>query len=279
MVFLAAIPLCVAPDHLPWLRWQLAIGFLALAAVAFLISQAMLQSKEDHERDEREKDRDSQLSTIKQMLEKLTTGVPVVAVAEATKPVEAFEPKAATDISIKFIRAFLVNTNPFSAFLGDIYRAANRAEAYTVESDFLFEVHLVNRSDVSTTTQRIVCEANINGIWIPLAQRGSLNDYQLEFEDEVDNPSWLGGKRKRVEDLVPDLAEELRGKVLSKGVGYRGWLRFGIDLDPKETSPIQHRIYFIDALDVSHSVNVVDPLLTDGKIIHNPTVWRERMRR
>ena len=52
---LAVIPLAVPIDHLTWMRWQVAILVLACVAVVALVSQATIQSREDHEREEIER--------------------------------------------------------------------------------------------------------------------------------------------------------------------------------------------------------------------------------
>ena len=276
VVALTVVPLKYS-NELSWLRWQIAIPVMAVSAVIAVIWQAFIQSRQDQERDVRDMKLDTNLSEMKHMMFELKVGTPVAAVSQSTEPVGSLLAKADTDIAAKFVRAYLVNRHPFASFIGDVYRAANRE--YLVESDFLFEVHLVNKADVSTTIQKMTCEAEINGAWVSLLQLDSLSDYQLEFKDRVeDSPSWIGGQHKKVEDLLPDLAERLKGTILAKGVGYQGWLRFGLNLGPNEPSPVTHRLSFTDALDVSHPVRIVDPLLTDGNIIHNPKVWRERLR-
>jgi hypothetical protein len=202
----------------------------------------------------------------------------VVLVVHAAVVSRASKPSA-NGISAKFLRAHLIPNHPFAGFVKDIYRAAQR-EDYISESDFLFEIYLVNKG-VPVTIQKITCEAERDGKWEALPLVDNLDDYQLRFPDQlIDNPSWIGGKTAKVLDLEPNLANELKGKVLEKGVGYRGWLRFAIKLTNAESGkPVNNRVSFIDALDIAHPVLLPDPLPTDGEIIHNLKTWRERLRR
>lgn len=59
---LAVLPLVILPDHIPWLRYRaLSWGLLVLIVVLFLL-QVHFQSKEDDEREIRERDRDDLLA-------------------------------------------------------------------------------------------------------------------------------------------------------------------------------------------------------------------------
>lgn len=54
MAGLAWIPLFVPTTHLMWLRWQTAIGALIAVGLVALFFRERIQSREDHQRDERE---------------------------------------------------------------------------------------------------------------------------------------------------------------------------------------------------------------------------------
>jgi hypothetical protein len=279
---LAIIPLSVPPEHLTWLRWELAIIGLGVLAVIGLFWQAAIQSREDHEREAADKKRDERQQNIESLLLKLSTGSSVTAVSEPmSQPIKSVESDAmAGSISAKYVRASLVNHHPFATFVRDIYRAARQEDKYTEACDFLFEVHLVNKG-LPTTVQKIVCEAKRNNQWEKLPLVEDLDEYEIEFPDElVDNPHWLGGQREKIKALEPNLAKELlHGKALEKGIGHQGWVRFSIELTKEEIGkPIEHRVKFVDAFDVEHPVVLIEPLLMNGRIIHSPKVWSERLR-
>lgn len=64
VVLLAIIPLKVDSANLGWLRWQIAIYVFAALAIFSLIAQAFIQSKEDHQREQREIERDKRQTSI-----------------------------------------------------------------------------------------------------------------------------------------------------------------------------------------------------------------------
>ncbi len=74
VIALAVIPLNVSADHWLWFRWQATIWILVCVALVSLLAQASLQSKEDKERDRREKARDEHsaitLKLVTRMAEK-----------------------------------------------------------------------------------------------------------------------------------------------------------------------------------------------------------------
>ena len=269
------LPVLLRPDvlNLCWVRLLMVLcGVLAIVALVF---QARLQSKE-------EKEQKRLITEIHLCVQKVSSGKALEAKAEsATAETATSRTASGADISAKLLRGHLVHRHPFADLTGDLMRATGHPD-YRTQCDFLFEVHAVNRSENAVTVQRIIAEAEIGGRWIPLTLNKDLHDYQIEFEKElVDNPGFIGGQRPRVAELEPNLAETLDSAVMSKGIGYKGWLGFGAEISADEDlkKPIPYRITFIDALDCSHPVDTSEPLLTDGTIIHSPEVWRERFKR
>jgi hypothetical protein len=61
---LAALPLVVSPDHLPWLRFRVLSWELLVFIVVLFLLQVHLQSKEDDERSDREQAIDNLLARI-----------------------------------------------------------------------------------------------------------------------------------------------------------------------------------------------------------------------
>ena len=244
---------------------------LAGAAVVATILAEIFTCRENRARDFRFE------ATLKR-IEAVTDGSGTVK-AESEQTVVAPSAKDDVQISAKYVTEHLVNRHPFAAIVGDLYRAMGR-ESPPLECDLLVEIHLVNKTDTPVTIQSIIAEAELSGSWVPITLNEDLRDYQIEYEDElVDNPGWIGGQHPKREDLSPNLALELKGAPLVKGIGHRGWLRFGIDIPVQQQGkPIQHRITLVDALDNRHGVAVVGPMESRGRMIHNPEVWSQRLR-
>jgi hypothetical protein len=68
VVILAFIPLAVPPDHWIWARWTVAVIVCGMSAVVSLVYQALVQSREDAEREERERERDKTLAGLEKSL-------------------------------------------------------------------------------------------------------------------------------------------------------------------------------------------------------------------
>jgi hypothetical protein len=276
MLFEGIVPLTVSPEHLGWLRWQMSIGGVAVLGILAIIFQAFHSSKEEREQKQK-------IETILACVTKLSGGEAVQAKVElATAETVSVAGKSVISdiqISAKLLHGHLIQWHPLAGITDDFFRSAGR-EFHDTKCDFLLEVFLVNRSQTSISIQKIVGEMQIEEKWIPLKLVTDLNDYQFEFNDEtVDNPSWIGGRTAKVLDLVPNLADDLKTSVLSYGIHHQGWLRFGAEINTKYLiTPIPYRVTLVDALDGEHPVLTTEPLLTDGHIIHNPRVWRERLR-
>ena len=182
-------------------------------------------------------------------------------------------------IDAKYLRAHFIRTYPFGEFVDAAYRLKGQ-DSHDTDCDFLLEVFLVNTTNNPVTIQKIVADVQLDGAWKPLDLMDKLNDYQLEFPDKlVDSPEG-GVQIPKIEDLVPNLAESLRGVVLTRGIGYQGWLRFRAHLDTKYlTTAVTYRAAFIDALGHEHPIQKTDELLKDGIAVHSREVWRERFKR
>src|SRR5438045_2452172 len=81
MVALATIPLIAEPSHLGWLRWIIPMWSIVIVGVFSAILQAALQSKEDHEREERERQREEREQKRDENQEKITA-----ALSQLTQP-------------------------------------------------------------------------------------------------------------------------------------------------------------------------------------------------
>jgi hypothetical protein len=68
VVGLAVIPLFVPTDQLGWLRWQITIVVLGAGAIVALFVQITIQSREDHQRQAKEGERDARDQKIEALL-------------------------------------------------------------------------------------------------------------------------------------------------------------------------------------------------------------------
>jgi len=85
---LAIIPLSVQADHLGWLRWELAVIVLGLVAVVGLFVQAAIQSREDHERGQRDQTRDARSDEMRALLTRIAPSITTIAPLQAVTPAE-----------------------------------------------------------------------------------------------------------------------------------------------------------------------------------------------
>lgn len=98
---LAFIPLAVPPDHWLWMRWKVTVIGCSAAAVFALVYQAMAQSKEDVERQDKERDRDTALTALQKSL----TSGPVQGASDASNAITRSVPHTpGTFNSVEFFR-------------------------------------------------------------------------------------------------------------------------------------------------------------------------------
>ncbi|MGB8768413.1 MAG: hypothetical protein WCC92_02275 [Candidatus Korobacteraceae bacterium] len=185
-------------------------------------------------------------------------------------------------LSAKLLRAYLIRHHPWSDLIDQLVSVADPSgQGIQTDYDLVFEVHVVNKGGQPVTVQEIVGEAQITGAWQRLKPIPDLSEYQLQMKHEmVDNPSFMGGQSNKVVDLTPSLLEELSGKALTRGVGYRGWLEFRAEINNRMgENPLPYRIKFIDALDEEHPIITDVPLPDDATLIHSSKVWGRRLSR
>jgi hypothetical protein len=92
VVALALISLVVAPGHLPWLRYRILVWGLGVLAVASLFIQSHLQSKEEDERDIRERERDNLLAKLLEQKETVKLAPTPAKEAPSTPPTQPNQP-------------------------------------------------------------------------------------------------------------------------------------------------------------------------------------------
>jgi hypothetical protein len=162
-----------------------------------------------------------------------------------------------------FVRSHLMPRNALHSMTDQLLKARGR-ENYEMESDFLFEIFVVNRNpNRPITIKDFICEAKIGENWKPLARINDLTTYQLQKGDDE--------RESTRKDLI-NFADMTDRIPLTYGIGYRGWLRFELVTD-KNTLEKQvfTRLNILDAFGESHPVLPSEPTdTTDGTVVHNP---------
>jgi hypothetical protein len=144
--------------------------------------QSALQSKEDYDREQRDRERESREAernkereeAHKRQCAKMDEVIAaVVKLSIEGKPHAPVLAPAADEQEVElaawFVRARLANEYPFADMLDAVFKVAGR-ESYEVESDFLFEISVVNKTDTPVTVDKYVAETQIAGEWITLPQ-------------------------------------------------------------------------------------------------------------
>jgi hypothetical protein len=194
----------------------------------------------------------------------LTVGLALIvwAIRDLRKaPATVRGPAQGPILAAHFLRLHLMPRSPLQSMVDQVFKAAGRAD-YETSCDFLFKIFLVNTTDNPATVKNVTAEAQIGGEWKALTPIEDLTDYQLELGEGPQAP------RK---DLT-NLAKIIDGVPLTRGVGYRGWLRFELVADRKVLfEKVSSRVQIVDALGGSHDVSLSEPLETGGgTLVHNP---------
>jgi hypothetical protein len=173
-------------------------------------------------------------------------------------------------IAAKFIRAHLFPRSPFAEMIKSVFQAAGKPDFETT-SDFLFDIHAVNVTNVATTLQDVIAEAEIDGEWIRLERIDDLSDYEQVFR--VNKDETHGGMRFSIKGKVEELSsfwDKVRNSVLQVGIGHDGWMRFELNTTNKVLEKsVNHRVRIIDALGGTHPVMKLGPNAEGPDIRHN----------
>jgi hypothetical protein len=123
VVILAYIPLAVPADHWSWMRWTVAVIVCGVAAIFALAYQALAQSKEDADREERERVRDNALVGLQKSL---ASGPTLAAANPSNALTRSLPHEPGTFDSVDFFRT------AFYSALQDVSANAFKAEAERV---------------------------------------------------------------------------------------------------------------------------------------------------
>jgi len=254
VVGLAVVPLAVPADHLAWLSWRRAVLFLAAIAIVAVLSQSVIQSREDHQRDAREQERDKRYQRIDDFLTKHATALSVQVETTASRSegfyVELYEP---TFVYPK------VGDLAFKLLEGKYMASGKKAEEVTTDCDLLVELYIVNKASTKAYIRDFAAWMEIGGEWrkLILDQNFEVDDlwsgsveYGLEPKNEGRQwpqepsqlPSLLG---KRHVDIQPEEPVE-------------GWLKFTVpDINPNRKYKL--RVAVVDSVGKEHHIDKAVP--------------------
>lgn len=181
---------------------------------------------------------------------------------------EPVEPLVVLDsIGAKFLRQHFVNRDAYD----DLTRQACELMKIPwpeTAHDLLCEIHLVNREQEPITIQRIEALAQIKGHSVAMTP-ADLDNYQLAFDkDEKLINSPIRTIFEQREDL-PSLWEEIKGVELRRGIGYQGWVAFGLMAKEEDlTEKVIFEVTIVDSLEGEHPVLLTGPTDLRGRITH-----------
>lgn len=223
VVGLAFIPLHVAPNDVS--KWNRLVWLFAVVGVLAILIQALLQSREDHQRDEKDRDRDKRQdsldSNMAELLAQLRSGFPKA----ATEPIalESQPRPQHPDIDGEVYRLVMSPRSVAWPLVRDAYRLQGRPDDAVVDTDILVEMYLVNRDATKTHYVRDVrLSAEVNGKRVEFRRQPNL------WADDFNNTEYEYGLREKQGDDV-QLINQLSNTfplALASGQPVEGWLRF-----------------------------------------------------
>lgn len=177
---LAFIPLAVPPDHWSWVRWKVTVIVCTVAAVFALIYQALAQSKEDADRQDREHERDTALAGLQKSL----ASGSVQGVSNASNAITRSLPHApGTFNSVEFFRT------AYYSSLQDVGANSYMAEAERVrpndrESFYLDVLSVGTIQSMYDTLWWLSYRSQIRGLTVLNAAQGILpiDEFRKSFD-------------------------------------------------------------------------------------------------
>lgn len=270
VVGLAIIPLTVDPSHLGWLRWEIAIGVLGGVGVVAIFVQAIMQSKEDHERDERERLRDQKQSQIEvkitEVWDVVLKGKPESATHPTTietVPLNDTANSKPTDQSRKdeidglAYRVVLTGKGMGAEMARELFKIAGREDEFKIDVDVLVEMYLVNTTDVKQFITDIKGTVEVDGNSLPLSRQRDFSawDFNDKPYEYCLNLSGAKFDRSTLETLVP-LFGSSPSIELEPKQPREGWMHFIVkDVDPEKLNNNRtYKFTIIDSLGKEHPI-------------------------
>jgi hypothetical protein len=120
------------------------------------------------------------------------------------------------------------------------------------------EISVVNDSDNPTTIERVEVQAWTKRNWwsrkekVAITQK-QVDEYEIDLSiDENFKPLSCKGNHFR---SIESLSDRINGIPLTRGIGFRGWLRFHVDqVSQADISRLKLETFLIDSLDGRHRV-------------------------
>jgi hypothetical protein len=271
VVGLAIIPIAVPAEHIGWMRWQVLAYVLMGVAIVALIAQTIMQSREDDQREERERERDKREGERdhreRERDERLTLflgrfeAVSRESVEERPKPMEAtVESPADTDSEGLYVELYeptffypQVGDFAFKLLQGKYVASGKKAEEAKTECDFLIELFAVNKSKTKIYIKDFSAWLEIDGTWQKLTPDDNFHltdlwsgsvEYGLERAD--------GDERKGPDPLSSLLDKKY--KEIQPAEPIEGWLKFSTpEINPELRYPL--RVAIIDTMDREHHID------------------------
>ena len=226
VVGLALIPLLVSPEHLVWTRWWVTIIGLAVVGVGAIFVQALVQSREDHERAELEGERDKKIDGLTGMVKKLAgidvDTVPNTIPATLAPPAPDSATQTTANIDGEVYRIALSPKTMAWELVRDIYRVQGRPDAAQIDCDVLVELYLVNASKTETRYVRdLHLTADVGGTVVSFLRQDDLRAM------DIDNKKFEYGIQEDLFDTKP--VKQLFSALpitLAPMQPIEGWVRF-----------------------------------------------------
>jgi cytoskeletal protein RodZ len=237
---LAIIPIKVAPDHLSWFRWQFLVYLLGIVGITAIVAQALIQSKEDHEREKRELERDKRQESIESKLaelrEQLKSGTPKPAITESPvkleQPSPAPEPITPPDIDGEVYRLVYSPRSAAWPIIRDAFKLQGRPDDATVDTDILVDMYLVNQNLRNPQYIKDVhLSAEVNGKRVEFQRQGDFvaepfADHDFEYGLKVKDSEEVASLKPLFNTLPSTLQPQQPAD---------GWIRFmAADINPEK---------------------------------------------
>jgi hypothetical protein len=234
------ISLLVPLDHLVWIRWKAGVIVIAGVGIGSLIWQTFRQSREDDERDDRERKRDENLRTI----------VGAIGVgAESEVPRLAAVPKtdAVFDAEVQriFVYAHKALQLPVTQLMEELRPAAGPA-------DVLVRFYVVNCADAVHYIRDIAGSVEANGVPHQFSRQEGFTapvfrgTVEYGWDPQEDRSAWP----VPLPPLLPELPFQLDPRQ-----PITGWVRFALpDVDTEAIDPKTWKFSIIDSLGKEHAI-------------------------
>ncbi|HYY72156.1 MAG TPA: hypothetical protein VE778_01050 [Candidatus Bathyarchaeia archaeon] len=219
------IALLVPADHLGWLRWRAAVIIIGALGIAALIWQTFKQSREDHEREERERHRDEEIQRISSAFDRLAKGAPTPSALASDPPKLGAESSVDAVFDGELERVFIYPRIgiPYK-MLQEIWQLSHHPEEPKVDCDILVAAYVVNVSGSVQYLRDLTASVEVGGERKTLERR---SDFRLQLppdesaDVEYGFESGDNDEPIALKPLLPELPFELTPNKPPEG-----WIRF-----------------------------------------------------